>query len=506
MIYYEQNPNLGGKIVDTKSGKKEYRRNCRKIKGEYYIAGVDCHCVDGKWYRVKSGLIVFDHATKNWVKAEGSKLAHGVVGFEKGIPVIGNFTPDKYFNPLVNTREYGKLPSINDEILISNGYAEDISTGVWFSTKEVAVKKLQTPSNAVDHTKKGYNIEDNKAEFKNKIELYDRFNPIMSKDVRVYGRMLGDTTYGLEIECAKGYMPEHIQNRNGVIICRDGSLNDENGKPGPEFVTIPLKGAKGLQTVSNICKELTKRTVIDIKCSLHVHLGNLPTTRIYLISLYKLALRIQNEVFTMFPLYKIDSKGLKNKNYNQKLPTLGMMTIPPSATKEEFEEYINDNYEKLFSWLSEGYYPDATYNRKKKKHPAGTQKWNYHSRYYWLNFINTIFSERNTVEFRLHTPTTNVQKTINWLFICNAIVKYANTHANKILNTKDEITLNDVLNYYADTYPTRGKFLSDYLKEYVRQRKELFYNDYVKGDYISNWDITGDKDYVFSFGNVTHLF
>lgn len=42
MISYQDNPNLKLKVVDTVHGKKEYRRNCRKIKDKYYIVNVDC--------------------------------------------------------------------------------------------------------------------------------------------------------------------------------------------------------------------------------------------------------------------------------------------------------------------------------------------------------------------------------------------------------------------------------------------------------------------------------
>lgn len=503
-IFYSEDSTLERKVVETFDGQKEYRTNCRKIRDKYYIKDKQCFFIDNMWYRLSSGLIAFDHEKGEVVKVTDS-LIKGIVDFEKGELKTGFFSPNPYKNCNVYKKGHGSIQCINEKILIENGYAEDFSSGIWYSVKEASISSLQTPKNNVDHTSKGYNIEDNVDEFKQKIELYDNYSPELTKDVKRFGKMLGDISFGVELECSKGFLPEHIQNQLGVVICRDGSLNDENGKPGPEFVTIPLKGVKGLQTISNMSKELAKRTALDIKCSLHIHIGNLPTTRMFLVSLYMLSRKLQNEIFQMFPFYKTNPEGIKQKNYNQKLPSLDMMPVLRGMQKEEFDEYINDCYKRLFSWLSEGYYPDQNVNRKLKNHPVA-QKWNRHNRYFWINFMNTIFSSRNTIEFRLHTPTTNQQKIVNWLFICNAIVKYATTHSRKILLSKTSLTLNDVLDYYGNTFSQKGKFLSEYLKKYVEERKEAFYKDFKANDKISQWDIDKDKEYVFNFNGVTHLF
>lgn len=506
MIYYSDNPSLDKKVVVTHDGQNEYRVNCRKIKGKYYIMNKTCFFVEGSWYRADSGLTVMDHELGKMVLSDKPGLVKGVVSFNKGVPVVGFFTANPYKNCYAFIKEFEQvLPVINDEILIGNNYAEHFSRGEWCSLKSVDIRTLQTPANVVDNTAKGYNIEDNKDEFREKIRLYNEYSPELTKDVKRYGRMLGGTTFGFEIEAAKGFLPINIQNRNGVVVCRDGSLTDETGKPGPEFVTIPLSGVKGLQTISNLSKELSKRTALSLNCSLHIHLGNLPTTRMYLVSLFRLCTKIQNEMFQMFPFYKTNPQGVKKKNYNKKLPILDIMRVPENISKEEFSEYIDDCYKSIFSWLSEGYIPDHNVNRKNKRHPV-QQKWNRSSRYYWVNFMNTIFSERNTVEFRLHTPTTNQQKMVNWLFICNAIVRYANTHSHKILLTNDPITISDVLDHYSDNYGSRGNFLSQYLKAYVEERKNVFYEDFLKGDYVSTWDMNCDKDYVFNYNGVTHLF
>lgn len=503
-MYYSENPALGRRTVTTFDGNTEYRFNCRKIRNEYYVKNKTCFLIDNTWYRINSGLISLDSETGEMKLIKGSNMIQGIIAFEDKKPILGYFTPNPYKNcPVVI--DNNSYTALNTEILILAGFVEDFSTGTWFDSKTNNVRSLQTPKNILNHTNKGYNIEDNREEFQRKIQLLNNYTPEYSKDLRRYAKLLGDTTFGIEIECAKGYLPDHIQNQTGIVICRDGSLADENGQPGPEFVTVPLSGAKGLQTIVTLGKELPKRTEIDIRCSLHAHLGNLPTTRLYLVSLYKLAYKIQNEIFQMFPFYKTNPEGIKKKNYNQKLPSLNILNIPRGLNKEEFDAYIDDAYKAIFSWLAEGYFPDKKHNRKNKMHPVNA-KWNRHSRYYWINFMNTIFSERNTVEFRLHTPTTNGQKMINWLYICNAIVKYANTHANKILLSKCEISLDDILDYYRENYNSRGAFLSSYLQAYVKERKEKCLISYQNKDYIGIDDLKNDKQYEFTFNNVTHLF
>lgn len=504
MIRYSENPNLDKKVITKFDGTKEYRTNCWKIKGEYYTIGLDAFEIDGLKYRLSSGLIAFDHETQKMVVKQNTPLKQGIVGFKNGQPIVGMFQENPYKNVkcFISERTYTVL---NSEILILNKFIEDVSTGIWYPIKDVSVSDCQTPKNKVNHQNQGYNIEDNEKEMRHKIELYNKFNPELTKDVKRYAKMLGDITFGLELECSKGFLPEHLQNQLGVVICRDGSLKDENGLNGPEFVTIPISGAKGLQTISDLAKELRKRTTLDIKCSLHIHFGNLPTTRIFIVSLYKLASLIQNELFLMFPFYKTNSDGFKEKNYNKKLRTLDIMSMSPSMKKEEFNEYVNDYYKVIFSWLSEGYVPDQDINRKKRIHPI-SQKWNRKSRYYWLNFMNVFFSKRNTVEFRLHTPTTNQQKIVNWLFICNAIIKYVNKHASRILLSNEPISLSEVLSFYAEEFGSRGRFLSDYLIAYVEERKERFYQDYLKNDRLSNWEIDEDKTYEFKYQNTKHLF
>lgn len=496
-VFYEQNHNLPLSIIETVSGKKEYQVNCKKIKDGFYIINQECFLVNNRWYRVSSGLIEFDHETKKWEMKGEKKLIHGIIEVKDKLPVYGYFTANPYNNCNFCDEKGNVGIAINSEMLLESGCFEDFSTGMWYSKMH---SSFQVPRNVIDRTTKGYSIEDNEKEYIEKKKLFEDYKVPASKNLTTYAHMLGGTTFGLEIEASHGNLPDHLQNRLGIVICRDGSLKDEGGMPGPEFVTIPMSGVRGLQAIKEMAPEITKRTKLNLNCSLHIHFGTLPTSRDYLVTLYRLCYKIQNEMFTMFPYYKANPDGIKNKNYNQKLKSLAIETIPENTGKEEYRDIIDSSYKRLFSWLAEGYTPDKKRNRKNKVHPKNA-KWERNSRYYWVNFMNVIFSERNTIEFRLHTPTTNSQKMTNWLFICNAILKYAMANMRKILTSDDEITLSEIMSYYS-TFGKNGQFLAEYLNAYIEERKEKFRNDYIKGDAISTWDFEDDHNYKFIYNNI----
>jgi hypothetical protein len=93
-----------------------------------------------------------------------------------------------------------------------------------------------------------------------------------------------------------------------------------------------------------------------------------------------------------------------------------------------------------------------------------------------------MFKNFRTIEFRLHTPTTNRYKVFNWLLICSSIVKYATDHVGHILETNN-ITLNDIL-----LTSIEGKRLT----EYINLRKSTSYNKDVRGDI----EFSEDKNYL----------
>lgn len=157
--------------------------------------------------------------------------------------------------------------------------------------------------------------------------------------------------------------------------------------------------------------------------------------------------------------------------------------------------------------MSDGTPPTKDNNTKVHQHPI-KNKWDRHSRYFWLNLQNMIFSKRGTAEFRLHTATLNAQKMINWLFICNAIVKYAEVHQLEMFKSLAPISLVEVLYYYRDTFPNseRAAFLSDYLIAYYKERCSIFKRDMEKEDKVSDHELRNDKHYTFVYQGMSMLF
>ena len=110
-----------------------------------------------------------------------------------------------------------------------------------------------------------------------------------------------------------------------------------------------------------------------------------------------------------------------------------------------------------------------------------------------------FFSDRDTMEFRLHTPTLNYQKIINWLFIINAIILFAEQNTEEIIRGK-KVSINDVLYSYVRTNETDslGAALYEYLLAYYKHRCEVFNTDRVNGVYASPEELSKDSTYVFN--------
>lgn len=507
MILYKDDSKLALKVVATITGDKEYRRNCRFIRsterpeGAFYVMDQDCFHVEGQWHRIESGKIEFDYEKKAWSLKGVKPLTRGVVAIEGDKLVYGTFTPNVYNNCKVNSPHRTSV-CINSDILVAANYVEDWGTNIWYSKAGMTpgqIKKLQTIRNEVNHHNKGYNIEDNAVEFDQKKDSYANYPTQISKEARAYAKFLGESTFGAEIETSEGNVASGIQYQTGLVVCRDGSIQSA------EYVTVPMAGAKGVQNIVTVAESITDRCNIDINCSLHYHFGNTPKEREYIVSLYILAYKIQDDIFKMFPYFKTDHRGFKKKNYCQKLKK---MSIYPCKdfSKEGYNTYIDEVYIKIFTFLSDGHLPGDKANRKRQQHPI-VHKWDRKSRYYWLNLQNMIFSERETAEFRLHTATTNKTKMVAWLFICNAIVKYAEKHMREILEGEGKISFTQVLNYYVDEFPrsSTARMLSKYLIGYYENRCNTFARDLENGDKLSEHDIKDDKTFNFALDGVTLL-
>ncbi len=126
---------------------------------------------------------------------------------------------------------------------------------------------------------------------------------------------------------------------------------------------------------------MSKRTQTDLTCSYHIHIGNIDTSRIFLLALYKLIEITQDELFTMLPYYKTFWRNIKRKDYNKKLVQLFPVYQPGHPYINDFRKYVKYNYYKLFRFLtSTEQLPCKKTNRKLCTHPRGNRKWEIDSR------------------------------------------------------------------------------------------------------------------------------
>lgn len=232
-------------------------------------------------------------------------------------------------------------------------------------------------------------------------------------------------SFGLEFETSMGYLPEDLCFRDGLIPLRDGSIN------GLEYSTVVMEGDSGLSLLKQQLDTLRKYTAFNKECSLHIHLGNLTLESDVIYRIYLLCKVLEPSIERLVPPKTFRSSEYKanGKDYCMKLPS-----------------YRN------FGQLYETLVGRKFYGSFTQPHPNDVRreaKWRILTRYYWVNFINTLcYNVNKTVEFRLLRPTYNFEKILTWLAIFNAILCYAEKVKN--LHNYRGLTLERVLQ---DIYP-----------------------------------------------------
>mgnify|MGYP000978013104 CR=1 FL=1 len=101
--------------------------------------------------------------------------------------------------------------------------------------------------------------------------------------------------------------------------------------------------------------------------------------------------------------------------------------MPAEEILAEMPNKINkDNmaeaFEPIFQFLSMGHTfkefdNDLSNVTEHPSDPRGNSKWYVKSRYRWVNMIPLLFGNKETVEFRIHTPTYDIDKILNFLLI-----------------------------------------------------------------------------------------
>ena len=488
-------------IIITEGGFHVPLSDCKKFLGKYYSIEKECVLINNKWYLKSDERVIYDNFLKKWTR--NARLNFGIIDCQDGEFVMGHFSPSIYDNCDVQTyqviEETGALVKELKQICMSIEIMRNLpewtevyqDSKVTFFLKAVCVKKYIHPfeKHKFSFEKQAYNIEEC-LDYQEKQNSFDNYPLPIENSVRKIKPLIANYTFGVEIETIRGILPTLYQHRLGIVICKDGSIAYS-----PEYTSIPYDGVKGIQAMKNLFIELEKRCTVDVSCSLHYHIGNIRKDREFLLAFYKFAYEVQEELFAMLPYYKTEHYDFKQKNYNCQLKNI--ISLYNERKDLSYTNYIGTQYNILFEMLNEGMKACKESNRRNQKHSNGVAKWNRHARYDYVNFINMFFSNRQTIEFRLHSATLNPTKALNWFFICLAQIKFVEKHSNKILT--DRTFKYDMESVLKDVYPDNSlNPMASYLHAYILNRKEFHSKCKEKQDWLSRAEEKEDEK-GFSF-------
>lgn len=328
----------------------------------------------------------------------------GVVGYKGDTPEFGVFegSHDVVTVMLPDNEVYSakNLECIKDRVI----YSKLMGMFIW--------KSMLTKNKLLEHTKiKGINLYNYSFprvyEAIGHLELFTGEEKMINP-VRIMGANDIKYTLGLEYETSCGMIPEHICFRDGLIPLRDGSIT------GVEYSSIVLKKENGINLIRQELETLKEYTEFNKECALHMHFGGYPVRGSYVFTLYSILYILQND-FKQYCnewIYNTANYKASRKDYCKMMPAY-------SSFREMYESMVG------LKWV----------NSLRKPHPSDTDrehKWNIHTRYYCVNFINMLcYESPKTVEFRFLRPTFNFTKVYTWILVFNAILKIAEDMTNK---------------------------------------------------------------------------
>lgn len=461
------------KIIDI-NGDSQYKKDCVLYKKNYYhtshpsifyVIGLEKYMHESQIdrdininlmiteYNKSEQKFIFNYCLRDLTKNESIAFYSdkNICGLLKEEPIyLAIQAPYKFYNIELLLHNSDFIFSKNDQFFYYIGNIEDKSI------LDDIVSSLNNYTSAVA-THRAYNIEDN-PDYRRSIDLYNNSNIEIEKDIRMLKKYLKDYSFGVEIETSRGSVYPSSLSKYGFSVCRDGSIEND------EYVSIPMKGIKGLQAIKKFINFNTNNVKTDYNCSLHVHVGNVRTDKVYINALYNFLYYFQQDYFNYFPFYKKENVLNKRKHYTKALPDLCQNIS--NTNKDKFATLLNYNYNNIFLFLTDGYRPDENYNKKSGRHPFNN-KWDRLNRYFVFNFMNLIFSNRRTIEFRIHENTFNSNRVVKQILLSIAILEFVNKYTLQCLEGHSFSVLN-VIDFY---------FKGDFKKEmidYYNYRKRLF--------------------------------
>lgn len=483
-----QNPN-----VVTYDGTIHPREKCRKIGEQYYLVGDinvknsgQCYLIDGTYYKHvnEKSNVQWNH-TRNVYTNDLTKLVYGYVDKNEK----GYFEYDK-LHSVTAVDENGSMLYIMNVDNIPSTHAIDYMDGI-FKPKNMInfAKPISSDRNKpiykyLSSDRYGFGEDPATSSVEKSYKTY--IENIIPESV--FDKFFGKYTYGMEIETDSGWLPEPYYWRHGALPLKDGSIF------GTEITTFPYTSYKMFNNLATLMQAVSKYTKASFNTSLHVNIGNIKNTASFRTALWVLYCRIQNEIESFIPMYKRDQRFFNEKRGRGKDHCRIQESLDVVRRYTDYKSEIPLADARIKKFLNEGHV-SSTFVKE------GSAKWDQRTRYFALNMLPAYFVKNDCprVEFRVHSGTVNPIKTICWVLICGAIVKYAEECYEKIFEAKEKIYLADIIEYAFNDETEESKFLINYLKAYINSRTiehiSSIETDNLYGEFIN------DNAYVFSLGN-----
>jgi hypothetical protein len=285
------------------------------------------------------------------------------------------------------------------------------------------------------------------------------YNPIQFHRGKPTATMPSRRTVAVEIEVSDMNFSRKddvlaVVNRWSASVKGDSSIDSENGF---ELTTAPASGTLFEAQIGEICRELNAANAeVTAKCGLHVHVGTYDYSYEDYLKLHNLWMLVQDHAFAIMP------PSRRHNSYCARNTGASVVPAGPLTTAQARDALLvalnGGGWEKPERWYYSGYpKSEREYHRKMQKWDTYTQTLKIPyvpdsasegmklkrsanhsgsqpgvgSRYRALNILSAF--NHGTVEFRLHSGTTDETKIRNWASWCAALVDYA-----KLL-TMDEI-------------------------------------------------------------------
>lgn len=294
---------------------------------------------------------------------------------------------------------------------------------------------------------------------------------------------------GVEIECganpprgSRPYAPvNEVRRKWGAGIHGDGSIGLRGAM---EYVTAPARGEAFIKQIEETCAALSKvRANVDQSCGAHFHIDVRDFTARETLRAARLYSKVEPALYSMIPRSR---RGRDGGGYSK--PWGDEFVIARVFDKGTQAERLERLEATLYGSVDEA----ESIKANPYKHEC---------RYHGLNFNSILLY--GTLEFRMHSGTTNPRKLIMWAHIVTAIVQYAATHSEssiaKMGGTPWQILTRVVHSIHGDNAGPIIAYMEERLAlfaaAYDRDRKLKYDRNALERDDLETGEITRGEEY-----------